>query len=174
MKRLLAPLANPCPTQLAVAVQDHGFSAEESNRRLRFRLWEEFMAKGGLLTDLIFTGEIPAVYTRMQAVREIAPDAIVTDTGTAALLGITADPAVQPFLEKGVLAINIGNAHTLAAAIRGQRVYGLFEHHTRLLDTASLASLVERLQNNELTNEEVLLPETWRHPARTWAGAGTI
>ena len=151
----LAAFGQPLPTQLAVAVQDHGFSAEESNRRLRFRLWEEFMAKGGLLTDLIFTGEIPAVYTRMQAVREIAPDAIVTDTGTAALLGITADPAVQPFLEKGVLAINIGNSHTLAAAIRGQRVYGLFEHHTRLLDTSSLASLVERLQNNELTNEEV-------------------
>jgi len=52
-------------------------------------------------------------------------------------------------------AINIGNSHTLAAAIRGQRVYGLFEHHTGMLDALSLESLVRKLQNNELTNEEI-------------------
>ena len=91
----------------------------------------------------------------MKAVREIVPGTVLTDTGTAALLGITADPAVKPQLEKGILAINIGNTHTLAAAIRGQRVYGLFEHHTSLLNTDTLASFVKRMQNNELSNEEI-------------------
>src|SRR5690606_26555915 len=45
------------PSKLAVAVQDHGFSTTESNRTLRFRLWEDFIAKGGFLKDLIFTDE---------------------------------------------------------------------------------------------------------------------
>ncbi len=154
-QKALAAFEQPLPDLLAAAVQDHGFSAEESNRTLRFRLWKEFMDKGGMLKNLIFTEQIPEVYTRMKAVRAIAPGAILTDTGTAALLGITADPAVQPRLEKGIIAVNVGNSHTLAAAIRGQRVYGLFEHHTGLLDTGLLASLIKKLQNRELTNEEV-------------------
>lgn len=154
-KQTLAAFEQPLASQLAVAVQDHGFSPEESNRTLRFRLWKEFIAKGGFLRDLVFTDQIPEVYTRMKAVRKIVPGAVLTDTGTAALLGITADPAVQPHLEEGILAVNIGNSHTLAAAIRGKRVYGLFEHHTKDLNTESLASLVKRMQNNELSNDEI-------------------
>lgn len=154
-QQALAAFEQPRPSQLAVAVQDHGFSTEESNRTFRFRLWKEFIAKGGFLRDLVFTEQIPEVYTRMKAVREIVPGTVLTDTGTAALLGITADLAVKPLLEKGILAINIGNTHTLAAAIRDQRVYGLFEHHTELLNTESLASLVKRMQNNKLSNDEI-------------------
>src|SRR5680860_863373 len=40
------------PQKLAVAVQDHGFSITESNRTLRFRLWEEFVRQGGDLHKL--------------------------------------------------------------------------------------------------------------------------
>jgi len=154
-QQALTAFEQPMPSQLAVAVQDHGFSAEESNRTLRFRLWKEFIAKGGFLRDLVFTEQIPEVYTRMKAIRAIVPGSVLTDTGAAALLGITADPAVRPQLEKGILAVNIGNSHTLAAAIRGQRVYGLFEQHTEYLSTELLASLVKRMQNNELTNDEI-------------------
>jgi len=143
------------PHKWAVAVLDHGFSATESNRTLRFRNWEEFVMQGGDLRNLIFTQEIPEVYTRMRAVREIMPEAILTDTGTAALLGIMVDPLVKPYLDKGILAINIGNSHTLGAAIRGGRVYGIFEHHTSMLDLESLAKFVQRFQSAELTNTEI-------------------
>jgi len=153
--RALTAFDQPLPPQLAVAVQDHGFSTTESNNTLRFRLWKEFIAKGGFLKDLIFTDQIPEVYTRMRAIRAEVPNAILTDTGTAAILGITTDPNVQPHLEKGILAINIGNSHTLVAAIRGQRVYGLLEHHTKCLNTELLASLVKKMQTNELTNDEI-------------------
>jgi uncharacterized protein (DUF1786 family) len=154
-QQALAAFEQPLPSHLAVAVQDHGFSAEESNRTLRFRLLKEFIAKGGFLRDLVFTEQIPEVYTRMNAVRAIVPGAVLTDTGAAALLGITADPAVRAQMEKGIIAVNIGNSHTLAAAIRGQRVYGIFEHHTGVLNTELLASLVKRMQNNELSNDEI-------------------
>ncbi|MDR3542006.1 MAG: DUF1786 domain-containing protein [Desulfosporosinus sp.] len=143
------------PQKLAVAVQDHGYSVSESNRTLRFRLWEEFVMQGGDLRKLIFSQDIPEVFTRMQATREIVPEAILTDTGTAALLGIMADPLVKPHLNKGILAVNIGNSHTLAAAICGERVYGIFEQHTSMLDLKGLSRFVQRFQSAELTNAEV-------------------
>ncbi|HZK83788.1 MAG TPA: DUF1786 domain-containing protein [Desulfosporosinus sp.] len=143
------------PGTLAVAVQDHGFSATESNRNLRFRHWEEFVMEGGDLHNLIYTQDIPEVYTRMRAIREIIPKAILADTGTVALLGIMADPLVSPHRNKGILAVNIGNSHTLAAAIRGDRVYGIFEQHTSMLDVDSLAKLIQRFKSTELTNTEV-------------------
>ena len=143
------------PQKLAVAVQDHGFSVTESNRTLRFRLWEEFVMQGGDLRTLVFTEDIPEVYTRMHAIREIIPEAIVADTGTSALLGIMADPVVNPHLKNGILAVNIGNSHTLVAAIQGERVYGIFEHHTSMVDVESLAQLIHRFQSTELKNTEV-------------------
>ncbi len=143
------------PQKLAVAVQDHGFSVTESNRTLRFRLWENFVMQGGDLRKLVFTQDIPEVYTRMRAVREIMPEAILSDTGTSALLGIMADPLVTPHLDKGILAVNIGNSHTLVAAIQGERVYGIFEHHTSMLALDALARLIQRFQSNALTNAEV-------------------
>jgi len=121
--RALTAFDQPLPSQLAVAVQDHGFSTTESNNTLRFSLWKEFIAKGGFLKDLIFTDQIPEVYTRMKAIRAEVPNAILTDTGTA--------------------------------AIRGHRVYGLLEHHTKCLNTELLASLVKKMQTNELTNDEI-------------------
>ncbi|TGE35367.1 hypothetical protein E4K67_25580 [Desulfosporosinus fructosivorans] len=143
------------PQRLAVAVQDHGFSVTESNRILRFRLWEEFVMQGGDLRKLVYTKDIPEVYTRMRAVREIMPEAILSDTGTSALLGIMADPLVIPHLNKGILAVNIGNSHTLAAAICGDRVFGIFEQHTSFLALESLAKFIQRFQSTELTNAEV-------------------
>lgn len=143
------------PRKYAVALQDHGCSETESNRTLRFRLWKEFVDRGGNLHELIFTEEIPEVYTRMKALREIVPDAVVTDTGTAAILGIMSDPQVQNQLNAGVIALNIGNSHTLGAAVRGNRIYGVFEQHTSALDPLSLKELVSRFQETVLTHEEI-------------------
>lgn len=155
LRRAIEGFGMEYPQKLAVAVQDHGYSIMESNRILRFRLWNEFVMQGGDLRKLIFTQGIPEVYTRMHAVREIIPEAILTDTGTAALMGIMADPVVTPHLKNGILAVNIGNSHTLVAAIQGERVYGIFEHHTSMVDLESLIRLIRRFQSAELTNTEV-------------------
>lgn len=155
LRRAIEAFGLEYPQKLAVAVQDHGFSVTMSNRTLRFRLWEEFVMQGGDLRKLVFTQDIPEVFTRMRAIREIMPEAILTDTGTSALLGIMADPLVTPHLNKGILAVNIGNSHTLAAAICGDRVYGIVEHHTSILDLDSLGKLIQRFQSTELTNAEV-------------------
>lgn len=153
-KALSAFAINP-PQKYAIAVQDHGYSVTESNRTLRFRLWQDFVARGGNLSDLIFVQDIPDIYTRMQALREVIPEAIVTDTGTAAILGMMTDPLVQAHLDEGIVAMNVGNSHTLGAAVRGHRVYGIFEQHTGALNPESLRELVKRFQEAILTHEEV-------------------
>lgn len=143
------------PGQFAIALQDHGFSETESNRTLRFKLWEDFVRGEGRLSSLVYTNGIPQVYTRMHALRNILPNAVISDTGTAALLGILVDPVVKSHLETGVLAVNIGNSHTLAAAIKGDRVYGIFEQHTGILNVQTLQRLIERFQTCDLTNEDI-------------------
>lgn len=155
LRQALEAFSLDYPSKAAIAVQDHGYSVTESNRTLRFRLWKEFVLQGGDLQRLVFTKDIPEVYSRMRALREIIPGAVLTDTGTAALLGIMADQHVKPHLNQGILAVNIGNSHTLAAAIRGERVYGIFEQHTSMLNVESLANLIRRFQLTELTNNEI-------------------
>jgi len=66
-----------------------------------------------------------------------------------------ADHYVKPHLNQGILAVNIGNSHTLVAAIRGERVYGIFEQHTSMLNVESLANLIQRFQLAKLTNDEI-------------------
>lgn len=155
LKQALNAFGQDLPAKFVVAVQDHGYSETESNRVLRFRLWDEFVLSGGDLRKLVYEGNIPPVYTRMQAVRQILPNSVITDTGVAALLGIMTDPVVRERLEQGILAVNIGNSHTLAAAIKGNRVYGFFEQHTGLLDLPALEWLIKQFQQAELTNKDV-------------------
>ena len=54
LRRALAEFAVELPDHCAVAVQDHGFSPEASNRRHRFQHWENFLAQGGELRRLAY------------------------------------------------------------------------------------------------------------------------
>jgi uncharacterized protein (DUF1786 family) len=150
----LAPFGVTVPETVAVAVQDHGECLHGSNRLFRFSLWREFVESGGNMLDLAY-GEPPACYTRMLAVQQDAPGAVMMDTGPAALWGILEDDVAATHMDEGFIAVNVGNQHTLAVLARGERILGLFEHHTVLMDSGKLARLVERLRAGVLTNEEV-------------------
>ncbi len=151
----LAPFGVTLPQTVAVAVQDHGECLEGSNRVLRFRLWREFVEAGGDITRLAYR-EVPAPYTRMRAVQQDAPGAILMDTGAAALWGILEDPVAAAHQEQGFTLVNVGNQHTIAALLKGQRILGLFEHHTVLMTPQKLARLVGELRAGTIRNEEVL------------------
>ncbi|MDW8068264.1 MAG: DUF1786 domain-containing protein [Anaerolineae bacterium] len=150
----LAPFGVSLPETVAVAVQDHGECRAGSNRRFRFHLWREFVQSGGEMLRLAYR-EIPAPYTRMQAVQRDVPGAILMDTGPAALWGILEDPAVAVHQEEGLIAVNVGNQHTIGVLLRSGRILGLFEHHTVLMTAEKLRYLVERLRAGLLTDEEV-------------------
>lgn len=145
----------PWPSAFAVAVQDHGEAPGISQRRLRFRTWEELLHNGGALSALVYR-EIPAHLTRMQAVRQVLPGALLMDTGAAAVWGVLCDEWAAERREQGLVVVNVGNQHTLGVLVQGQRIWGLFEHHTALIDTRRLGSLVEQLQAGTISGEEIL------------------
>ncbi len=150
----LLPYEVDVPRRVAFAVQDHGFSPIESNRLVRFRNLADFLEKGGDLFDRVYL-EPPAENTRMWAVKEALPDALVMDTGTAAILGALLDDEVARWRGETVLVINTGNAHTLAAVISGDRVLALYEHHTGCLTPPVLADHIRRFVQGTLGHREI-------------------
>ena len=154
LRSLLAAFEVPFPSHFAVAVQDHGFAPQESNRRFRFRYWEDFLGRGGELRDLAFR-QPPASFTRMLAVAETLPGVLLMDTCAAGVRGALQDPQAREHLAAGLLVVNLGNAHTFAGLVRGQRLWGIYEHHTGLLDQEKLFDHLARFQAGELTNDEI-------------------
>lgn len=154
LANVLEPFDVSLPETVAVAVQDHGECLEGSNRRFRFRLWREFVESGGRLTDLVY-GQPPACYTRMLAVQQDAPGAILMDTGSAALWGIMQDSRAAAHRDRGFILVNVGNQHILGVLLQGERILGLFEHHTVLVDWEKLHRLVRDLRAGILTCDAV-------------------
>jgi uncharacterized protein (DUF1786 family) len=154
LEAALAPFSVTVPETVAVAVQDHGECLIGSNRQFRFRLWQEFVETGGQMINLVYS-EPPPCYTRMRAVQQDVPGAVLMDTGPAALWGILEDPKSAAHSTEGLILVNIGNQHTLGVLLSGERVVGLFEHHTVLMTAEKLDRLVAKLRAGTLSNAEV-------------------
>jgi uncharacterized protein (DUF1786 family) len=151
----LAAFGVEYPAQLAFAVQDHGFSPGESNRIHRFRVMGEVLDEGGWQVWALARDPPLPTMTRMGALLAQAPGALVIDTGAAAILGALCDPWVKGRAKEGITLVNAGNAHTFCVNLRGEEVCGILEHHTHALDRDHLLSLIGRLRDGTLTNEEV-------------------
>lgn len=155
LKKALALYHVELPQEVAVAVQDHGEAPPGmSNRHFRFEHWKNFIQSGGKIFDLSYLNP-PDYLTRMKAIKKTVPHALVMDTCSAAIWGSFGDELVQSKLEESIVLVNIGNQHTFAVLIKEQRIYGLFEHHTRLLDSKKLFTLIGKLRGKELTHKEV-------------------
>ncbi|MFL7812464.1 MAG: DUF1786 domain-containing protein [Anaerolineales bacterium] len=149
----------------AVAVFDHGAAPPDySDRQFRFDYLAERLDPGseeilGLpLSRLAFRrGEIPPKMTRLLAVEDSARglDAplLVMDTAPAAVLGATLDPVVGS--RERVMVANVGNFHTLAFRLQGERVGGVFEHHTGLIDRNKMDRLLEDFAAGNLQHEDI-------------------
>jgi uncharacterized protein (DUF1786 family) len=146
---------------VAVAVQDHGvFPRGTSNRRFRIQKMKKLLERGSRPESLAFwEDEIPSCFLRMKsaakASRRQLPKAEVLfmDTSPAAILGCLNDPAVSE--AEPILAINVGNGHTMATIISRERIVGLMEHHTRLLNPRKIESLLVNFADGRLCDEEV-------------------
>jgi uncharacterized protein (DUF1786 family) len=154
LRQVLASFEVPWPSHFAVAVQDHGFHPQGSNRRFRFRCWENFLQQGGRLSDLAYR-EPPSHFTRMAAVAETLPGVLLMDTCAAGVRGALLDPQAREHQESGLTVVNAGNAHTFAALVRGDRLWGIYEHHTGLLSPEKLFAHLKRFQQGQLTNAEI-------------------
>ncbi|MDF3042887.1 MAG: hypothetical protein K0Q71_5593, partial [Thermomicrobiales bacterium] len=54
---------------------------------------------------------------------------------------------------EGAILVNVGNMHTFATLLKGQRLYGLFEHHTGGITPRIIAGLVTGLRDATLDTE---------------------
>jgi uncharacterized protein (DUF1786 family) len=142
------------PRHWAVAVQDHGFSPGRSNREARFEWYREFIETGGALNELAFR-EPPALFTRMHAIKRVLPDALVMDTGPAAIAGALMDDVVREHMGAGLIVVNAGNYHVMCAMVRDGRMLGLLEHHTGLFDRPGLSELIHRFRDGDISDDEV-------------------
>jgi len=145
----------PMPETVAVAVQDHGFSPNMSNRVFRFEQWKKLLESGQSLASLLYDPP-PGYLTRMKAVSDINPGTLLMDTGASAIVGALMDPWVAEESRKGVIVLNIGNEHILAALVKNDKVWGVYEHHTSLMTPEKLMAHLERLRNEDLPNQEIL------------------
>lgn len=141
---------------VAVAVQDHGYCPDGSNRVFRFRLWEQAVAERRPISGLFYdAAETPAALTRLRAAAAAAMSlagggpALVADTGPAALYGALPEGASDAVL------VNVGNGHTVCLLARERRVAGVFEHHTRMLDGRGLELRLRRWLAGDLRSDEV-------------------
>jgi uncharacterized protein (DUF1786 family) len=155
LKALFAAFDLQVPKERLVAVQDHGFFPQGSNRRFRFQQWEAFLKSGRPLESLLYEN-IPEHLTRMKAVQEVWPQALVMDTGAAAVLGALEDERVKNMGPSDLLIVNIGNQHTLAAWMVNDHIRGIYEHHTFFLNREKLIKDLEGFVSGRLTSEQVL------------------
>jgi uncharacterized protein (DUF1786 family) len=156
IKRVLAEIGESFDfDSIGVAVQDHGYAEDKSDREFRFDKFREALEKDGKLYSLGFY-DPPAHYTRMSSLVNVinehhAGRAFIVDSKIAAMAG-----ALYGIKERPAITIDIGNGHTTAALMdEGMEVLGLFEHHTHMLKKRTLEDYLRRFAAGELTNEEV-------------------
>jgi uncharacterized protein (DUF1786 family) len=91
----------------------------------------------------------------VQASKRQLPDARVMtmDTSPAAIEGCLVDPSVTEL--DPVMAVNVGNGHTMAAIISDGRILGIVEHHTGMLDPGKLGKLLVDLTEGRVTDRDV-------------------
>jgi uncharacterized protein (DUF1786 family) len=146
---------------VAIAVQDHGvFPKGMSNRRFRIEKMKQLLEGNSRPEAFAFTeDEIPQHFLRMrsaaQTSRRQLPSArvLLMDTSPVAILGCLKDPSVEKV--DTILAVNVGNGHTMAAIISSGEIIAIMEHHTRLLNPQKIERLLINFADGKLSDEEV-------------------
>jgi len=142
---------------IAVAVQDHGVAPQGvTDRENRFRLIEEHV--GNEIESFAYFDSVPRNLSRMNSIFESLKrwhkgHILLMDTGPAAVSGSLEDERVRE--KKNRICINVGNAHTIAMSLNENRIIGVFEHHTKLLDKQKLEYYMDKLSQATITFKEV-------------------
>ena len=143
--------------EIAIAVQDHGYSENMGDRDFRFEKIRQKITEPISPLEFGFKDNLPEYYTRMQAVKrtlkEIDKTPLIMDTKFASIAGMCFDETVSKL--NSYIVIDIGNGHTTAASIENDKIQGVFEHHTRNLTPQSLERYIKRLASGDITNSEI-------------------
>lgn len=140
---------------IGIAVQDHGFMGGMGDRNFRFMKIMEKLDVPRDPVEFAYHGEVPEYFTRMNGVLKTLKgyQPTIMDSKFASICGATCDEAVKNL--NSFIVMDIGNGHTLAAAIENNKIVGVFEHHTSSLNSAKITDLIKKLENGTITHEEV-------------------
>lgn len=158
---------DPRVDALAIAAFDHGAAPPGiSDRRFRFDFIAETVHHDPTPSAFAYLAQgTPRDLTRLRAVAHSAArykqlsgsssdiPLLLMDTGSAAALGSLEDALVRRQPE--CILCNIGNFHTLAFHLLDGKIIGIFEHHTGEISREQLESMLLKLADGTLTNEEV-------------------
>lgn len=158
---------DPRVDALAIAAFDHGAAPPGiSDRRFRFDFIAETVHRDPTPSAFAYLAQdTPKDLTRLRAIAHSAarykqlsgssPDIplLLMDTGSAAALGSLEDALVSR--QSNCILCNIGNFHTLAFHLLDGKIIGIFEHHTGEISREQLESMLLKLADGTLTNEEV-------------------
>lgn len=140
---------------IGVAVQDHGYMGGMGDRNFRFMKIKEKLDIPRDPVEFAYHDEVPEYFTRMNGVMKTLKGykPTIMDSKFASICGATCDEHVKNM--ESFIIMDIGNGHTLAAAIEDNKIVGVFEHHTRSLNSVKINDLLKKLKNGTITHQEV-------------------
>jgi uncharacterized protein (DUF1786 family) len=162
------------PEAVAIGVEDHGtpiepgestdgsiintdpkpvFTGTQTDREIRFEHFKDLIPS---TSDGFGFSTPPDHYTRMAGVKRTLdhgfPDSkhLIMDSKIAAVFGSASSVDLDH-----VVAADVGNGHTTVASIDGDRIVGIFEHHTGSLDREKVMRFINDFTAGTLTNEDI-------------------
>lgn len=154
---MLALAGLPYPDMVVAAVQDHGFHPKGANRAGRFEIWKQLLAEREGRPESLLYETPPAPLTRLRDLQHAIGGGLVADTGAAAALSALYDPELAAAQrERGVCLVNVGNSHTLGFLLFQDKIWGVYEQHTGILDAPQLWEDLAAFKRGSLANASVL------------------
>jgi uncharacterized protein (DUF1786 family) len=145
---------------VGVCAQDHGVAPKGvSHLDFRHRCFSRVLEANPVPQALLYgSGDVPETFNRLRAIAaqagQLAGDRIyVMDSGMAAILGASMDPACRSARS---LVLDIATSHTVGAALSDGRLAGFFEYHTQDIRLPRLEQLLQDLADGQLSHETVL------------------
>jgi uncharacterized protein (DUF1786 family) len=146
---------------VAVCAQDHGAApAGISHLEFRHQLFKARLDQAPYPHTLIFSREnLPAEFSRLRSIARAAAQlptrsVYVMDSGMAAILGASLDPALIRL--ETFMVLDIATSHTVGAAMEDGMLCGFFEYHTTDITAACLDLLLKDLADGKLSHRQIL------------------
>ncbi len=146
---------------VAVCAQDHGAApAGVSHLEFRHQLFKARLDRHPYPHTLLFGREnLPPEFSRLAAIARAVADfpterVYVMDSGMAAILGASLDPAL--IRRHTYMVLDIATSHTVGAVLAGGELQGSFEYHTHDITLERLEQLLADLPEGKLEHARIL------------------
>jgi uncharacterized protein (DUF1786 family) len=146
---------------VAVCAQDHGAAPPGvSHLEFRHQLFKTRLDRRPYPHTLLFSSEdLPAEFNRLGSIARAAAQlptcrVYVMDSGMAAILGSSLDPAVKDLAT--FMVLDIATSHTVAAVVAGGELQASFEYHTHDITLERLEELLLDLPEGRVEHARIL------------------